>query len=95
MNSLFRGYEFFPVPFDLKKQMKCTKTPCTQKQTQGWHGCKKIVAGNYKSSQIRSASPEAVQLGCGHVILLEEIKCVNTFMRNTLSNFKRNEKHVF
>jgi hypothetical protein len=54
-----------------------------QKQTQGWHGCKITVAGNYKSSQTRSASLEAVQLGCGHVILLEEIKCVNTFMRNT------------
>ena len=74
---------FFPCHLILKKQMKCTKTPSMQKQRHGWHGCKKGVVGNDKSSQIRSASLEAAQLGCRHVILLEEIKCVKTFLRNT------------
>lgn len=63
--------------------MKCTKTPSMQKQMHGWHGCKKGVVGNDKSSEIRSASLEAAQLGCRHVIRPEEIKCVTTFLRNT------------
>ena len=83
MNVCFAVMSFFPVPFDLKKTNEMYKNTMYAKTNAGvaW-GAKKLLRAITSPVKSGLRALRRSQLGCGHVMLVEEIKCVNTFMRN-------------